>query len=88
MLTAIELAAVITSALFGILLAIRKEFDFVGIFTVAFLVAFGGGTLRDLFLDRTPLFWIANSHYTIIVFFRLAAVRWDLRLPERQSSKA
>lgn len=68
MLTAIELAAVITSAIYGILLALRKGFDFVGIFTVAFLVAFGGGTLRDLFLDRSPLFWIANSHYALIVF--------------------
>ena len=41
MLTALELAAVITSAIFGILLARRKAFDPVGIFSVAFLVAFG-----------------------------------------------
>ena len=42
--------------------------DVVGVFAVAFAVAFGGGTLRDLFLDRTPLFWIGNSHYLVIVF--------------------
>jgi len=68
MLIAIEMAAVITAAIYGVLLALRKQFDFVGIFTVAFLVAFGGGTLRDLFLDRHPLFWIANSRYALIVF--------------------
>lgn len=68
MLTAIELAAVVTSAIFGILLARRKNFDVVGVFSVAFLLAFGGGTLRDLFLDRDPLFWIENSHYPVIVF--------------------
>ncbi len=39
-----------------------------GVFTVAFAVAFGGGTLRDLFLDRHPLFWIRNPHYPVIVF--------------------
>jgi uncharacterized membrane protein YeiH len=68
MLTALELAAVVTSAIFGILLAREKSFDIVGIFSVAFLLAFGGGTLRDLFLDRHPLFWIENSHYPVIVF--------------------
>lgn len=68
MLTAIELAAVVTSAIYGILLARRKALDPVGVFSVAFLVAFGGGTLRDLFLDRHPLFWIRNSHYPVIVF--------------------
>ena len=42
--------------------------DVMGVFAVAFAVAFGGGTLRDLFLDRTPLFWIGNPHYPMIVF--------------------
>ena len=59
--------AVIASAIYGILLACRKEMDAVGVISVAFAVAFGGGTLRDLFLDRTPLFWIANDHYVLMV---------------------
>lgn len=64
----IEFVAVMVSAIYGVLLASRKEMDFVGLFSVAFTVAFGGGTLRDLFLDRHPLFWIANGHYAIWVF--------------------
>jgi uncharacterized membrane protein YeiH len=32
------------------------------------MTAFGGGTLRDVFLDRHPLFWIQNHHYPLIVF--------------------
>jgi hypothetical protein len=68
MIEMIEFSAVVASAIFGVLLAARKELDAVGIITVALAVAFGGGTLRDLFLDRTPLFWIANRHYTVIVF--------------------
>ncbi len=59
--------AVIASAIYGILLACRKEMDMVGVIAVAFAVAFGGGTLRDLCLDRTPLFWIENDHYVLIV---------------------
>ncbi|MFT7642578.1 MAG: putative membrane protein YeiH [Pirellulaceae bacterium] len=47
----IELGAVIASGAFGALLARRKNLDFVGVFSIALIVAFGGGTLRDLFLD-------------------------------------
>jgi uncharacterized membrane protein YeiH len=68
LIQAIEFVAVMVSAIYGILLASRKGMDFVGLFCVAFAVAFGGGSLRDLFLDRHPLFWIANGHYVICVF--------------------
>jgi uncharacterized membrane protein YeiH len=67
-LQAIEFGAVVAFAICGILLASRKQMDFVGLFAVASAVAFGGGTIRDLCLDRTPLFWIENSYYTIVVF--------------------
>lgn len=67
-LQVIEFFAVVVSAIYGVLLASRKKMDFVGLFAVASAVAFGGGTIRDLCLDRTPLFWIENSHYTMVVF--------------------
>lgn len=67
LLTFIELSAVVSSAVFGILRACRKQFDVVGIFAISFAIAFGGGTLRDLFLNRHPLFWIAKDHYVAIV---------------------
>ncbi|MDF1659726.1 MAG: trimeric intracellular cation channel family protein [Verrucomicrobiales bacterium] len=66
-LIVIEFLAVIVSAIYGVLLAARKGMDVMGVFTISFAVAFGGGTLRDLFLDRTPLFWIGNPHYPMIV---------------------
>lgn len=65
--TFLEYMAVIVSAIYGLLLATRTGLDFVGAFAVAFAAAFGGGTLRDLFLDRTPLFWIGNPHYSMTV---------------------
>lgn len=67
MLTTVEFMAVVVAALYGILLATRKSLDVIGVFTVCFAVAFGGGTLRDLFLDRHPLFWITHDHYVMIV---------------------
>ncbi len=67
-LVIVEFLAVVVSSIFGVLLAARKGMDITGVFAVAFAVAFGGGTLRDLFLDRQPLFWIGNPHYPIVVF--------------------
>ncbi len=67
-LTIIEILAILASAYAGLIEAKREDMDFVGLSTAAMVTAFGGGTLRDLFLDRTPLFWIENYHYPIIVF--------------------
>ena len=64
----IEYLAVISGAIYGVLMASRVGMDITGVFAVAFAIAFGGGTLRDLFLDRNPLFWIANPHYVLTVF--------------------
>jgi uncharacterized membrane protein YeiH len=64
----LEVAAVMVSAFSGMLAARQKRMDFVGTYTVAFVAAFGGGTLRDLLLNRRPLFWVQYQQYPIIVF--------------------
>ncbi len=81
MMLLIEVMAVISGAVFGVLLARRKGMDFVGVFSVAFMTAFGGGTLRDLLLDRHPLFWIQYSWYPVIVFGVAAIVSLIPRIP-------
>ncbi|MBC3869144.1 trimeric intracellular cation channel family protein [Undibacterium oligocarboniphilum] len=68
MLHTIEVAGIIAFASSGFIEARRKRMDIVGVFTVAFITAFGGGTLRDLLLDRRPLFWVENQQYPILVF--------------------
>jgi len=57
--------------------------DFVGAVCLAFIVAFGGGTLRDVLLDRSPLFWIANEHYAWTVFGLAVVGSLPPRLPPR-----
>jgi uncharacterized membrane protein YeiH len=42
--------------------------DVVGATTVAFVTAFGGGTLRDLLLGRTPIFWLTDPWLSITTF--------------------
>jgi len=48
---AIEFVAVLATAFSGFAEARNKKMDSVGVFTVAFITAFGGGTLRDVLLD-------------------------------------
>lgn len=60
-LSAIEIFAVIAFAVSGITAALRAEMDFVGICFVAGVSAFGGGTIRDLLLDRRPFFWVEQD---------------------------
>lgn len=58
---AIEVVATISFALSGVIEAARKRLDAVGICVVAGLAAFGGGTVRDVLLDRRPLFWVEHA---------------------------
>lgn len=67
-LQVVEVLGIVVFACSGLIEAHRKEMDPVGVFTVAFITAFGGGTLRDLLIDRRPLFWIEHQEYTLLVF--------------------
>ncbi|HYC41789.1 MAG TPA: trimeric intracellular cation channel family protein [Noviherbaspirillum sp.] len=64
----LEIVAILVGAFSGFIEARSKKMDVVGIFTVAFITAFGGGTLRDILLDRRPLFWVAHQEYAILIF--------------------
>ena len=64
----IELLGVGVFAASGVLAAGRKGLDVLGIAVVAVVTAIGGGTLRDLLLDRHPIFWIADpTHLWVIL---------------------
>jgi uncharacterized membrane protein YeiH len=64
----IEILAVLAFAYSGVIAARRSGFDFVGVLTVAIVSAFGGGTLRDILLDRHPLYWIENWKFLVYIF--------------------
>jgi len=60
--------AVVSSAVSGALEARQREMDVVGAVSVAFVTAFGGGTLRDMLLGRTPIFWLLDPWLTVAAF--------------------
>lgn len=61
-----------TFAASGALVAGRKKFDFFGTLAVAFVTALGGGTLRDLLLGLTPVFWIQDPLPVVLVLVTAA----------------
>ena len=54
-------------AVSGALAAGRKGFDLLGVVIVSGVTAIGGGTIRDVLLDRHPIFWIADPLQLIVI---------------------
>lgn len=71
----LDIASVVVFALTGALVASRGQLDIVGFVFLAVLTATGGGTLRDVILDRgvfwvsEPLFILAAALAAVLVFF-------------------
>jgi uncharacterized membrane protein YeiH len=62
-----DLIGVAVFAVSGALAAGRKGLDLLGVIVIASVTAVGGGTLRDLLLNRHPIFWIADPRYLIVI---------------------
>jgi len=60
LLAALDYLSVFVFALSGALAASRAQLDLVGFLFIACLTAVGGGTVRDLLLNRETVFWVAN----------------------------
>jgi len=76
----LDFAGVAVFAVSGALAAGRKNLDLVGVLVIASVTAIGGGTLRDLLMDRHPVFWVARPAYLyVIVLAALATVAWAHR---------
>ena len=80
LLYVIDLMGVAVFAVSGALAAGRKRLDLLGVIVIATVTAIGGGTTRDVLLDRHPIFWVADP--SILVVTTAAAmstvvyVRW------------
>lgn len=65
----IEICATLAFALSGLIAAARKNLDAFGVFVVTGAAAFGGGTLRDVLLDRRPFFWVDHANWLWLMLF-------------------
>ncbi|HET7620649.1 MAG TPA: trimeric intracellular cation channel family protein [Gemmatimonadaceae bacterium] len=63
----LDLVGVGVFAISGALAAGRNRLDLFGVVVIALVTAIGGGTIRDVLLDRHPIFWISNPAYLIVI---------------------
>jgi uncharacterized membrane protein YeiH len=66
-LSLLDLIGVAVFAVSGAMVAARKEFDLLGVAVIATVTAIGGGTIRDVLLDRHPVFWIREPAYLLVI---------------------
>lgn len=76
----LDLLGVAVFAASGVLAARNRDLDLFGIIVVATLTAIGGGTLRDLLLNRHPIFWIVDPTYLIVIVAAALATVLYLRM--------
>ncbi len=62
----LDLLGVAVFAITGALVASRKQMDIVGFAFLGTVTGIGGGTVRDLLLGQTPVFWVQQPVYLIV----------------------
>jgi uncharacterized membrane protein YeiH len=67
LLFALNLLGAAVFAVSGVLAAARKHLDLLGVVVVATVTAIGGGTIRDLLLDRHPIFWFHEPEHLVAI---------------------
>ncbi|HET7317881.1 MAG TPA: trimeric intracellular cation channel family protein [Nitrospirota bacterium] len=63
----IEVLGIIAFALTGFYAARKKGMDLIGVYSLGMVTALGGGSLRDILLNRHPLFWMEHYEYAILL---------------------
>lgn len=63
----LDIIGVIAATAAATVLAKRLDMDMFGAWTVSFIGSVGGGTLRDLLLNRHPIFWLHQLEYLYVI---------------------
>ncbi len=70
-------------AISGVLLAGRLRMDPFGVIVLGSVTAIGGGTIRDLCLGATPVFWITNTTYLWVILITCLLTMLIVRRPKK-----
>ncbi|MCW0111364.1 trimeric intracellular cation channel family protein, partial [Burkholderia pseudomallei] len=83
----LEAIATLAFAISGFVEARKNRLDSVGMFVVALATAFGGGTMRDVLLERRPFYWVEHQGYVIAIFGLSLVAPLVLRMASRLSAE-
>ena len=75
----LEVIGILAFAISGMMAGFKRQMDIVGIAMVSGLTAFGGGSLRDILLDRRPLFWFEHSYWLLVIIAMVIIAVWFVR---------
>lgn len=64
---AIEIIGTISFAISGSFAAMQRRLDPFGVLIIAFVTSIGGGTVRDLLLGDTPVAWMRDVNYCLLI---------------------
>ena len=67
-LTFLDILGTIAFAISGVLTAMNKRMDAFGILIIALITSIGGGTLRDVLIGKTPVTWMQDQIFPMVVF--------------------
>ncbi len=81
-LFALDLTGVAVFAVTGALVASRKRMDIFGFILLGSATGIGGGSLRDLLLGLTPVFWVKEPLYLGVCVAVAAATFFLAHIPE------
>ncbi|EIZ0687316.1 TRIC cation channel family protein [Vibrio parahaemolyticus] len=79
----IDLFGTAIFAVSGVLLAGRLKMDPFGVIVLGSVTAIGGGTIRDMALGATPVFWITDTTYLWVIFITCLLTMILVRKPKR-----
>ena len=70
----LEMLGTAAFAVSGALAASRKRMDIFGFCVLALMPAVGGGTIRDIVIDRVPVFWVSDNRYVAVAIIAALVV--------------
>lgn len=77
-----EMIGIISFAISGAMVGIRKQLDFFGVLILGIVTAVGGGVLRDVIIGVTPPVMFRNPSYTVVASIT-AAIFFASRIRKR-----
>lgn len=63
----ITIGGTFSFAVSGAFAAMQKRLDAFGVLIIAFATSVGGGTLRDILVGDTPVFWLKSANYSLLI---------------------
>jgi uncharacterized membrane protein YeiH len=81
-----DAVGLVSFAITGSLVAIENEFNFLGVLILAFITAVGGGTIRDILINRVPSILVSEFYATVAIIVGL--ITYGLHLFDLQSIPA